>query len=758
MGTFTLALLLLTALAGAAGPGKDTAPAVLSLDTLYRTGLWQAKEPRPWVWLAPDTLTCLQTPAGGQGLVWRDLVRDRDLHTWKQADLLPPGLPAGAHWAGAWRHPDLTALLLLFSPEKVLGAGVKGDWWVRTPEPWYRLGGEQPSGQIRVPDFLPHRLALIYEDGGNLILQDLEQNLPPRALTTQGCELLTCGITDWVHEEEFSQTRAWAVSPDGKHLAYLQVDNRETPQYTLMNLTEGLYPVLRSFPYPKAGQKNPKVRLGLIPLEDENPQTTWWCDGGAEEAYIPRFGWHPDSGALLIQTLNSHQNHRVLWAWGPRQGQSRKVWEDREETWIDLGPDPVWLEGGRAFTVQSEREGFRRLYRVDWKNGATRGLTPVGMDMIDLLDVDARGKRVDFTASPDDPTAVYAWRSVSGQARRLTPISQTGVHRYRVVAGGKKAWHHFSRMDTPPRISWLSLPDHRERRLIEDNHELAARLAALPPVSVRFFQVPLEGGDTMDGWLMLPGNRNEEDKLPLLCYVYGEPWQQTALNRWGGSMGLWHRLLAQMGVAVASMDNHGTPAPKGKAWRKVVYGKIGSIASGDQAAGVKNLLARHAFLDGQRVGVWGWSGGGSMTLNLLLRQPEVYQMGMAVASVPHIRYYDSIYQERYTGLPTDEEGRYDRCSPLPLASRLRGHLLMVHGSGDDNVHIQGWENMVNALVEANCPVDLLYYPNRSHGIREGKNTSLHLFTALTRYVGRHLLKQEFPVGALSTRQEEWKGE
>jgi dipeptidyl-peptidase-4 len=256
--------------------------------------------------------------------------------------------------------------------------------------------------------------------------------------------------------------------------------------------------------------------------------------------------------------------------------------------------------------------------------------------------------------------------------------------------------------------------------------------------STEFFQLQTEDGVELDGWIMTPAGFDPARKYPVLVYVYGEPWNQTVKNSWFGMTSLWHHYLTQQGYIVLSLDPRGTPAPKGRAWRKVVYGEVGTVASRDVAMGVKALLEERSYLDSERVAIWGWSGGGSMTLNSMFRYPEIFGTGMSVAPVPDQRFYDTIYQERYMGLPQDNSEGYRRGSPITYAQGLEGNLLLVHGTGDDNVHYQGTEALINRLIELGKPFDMMAYPNRTHGIYEGAGTTLHVYSLLTRYLMDHV--------------------
>jgi len=290
-------------------------------------------------------------------------------------------------------------------------------------------------------------------------------------------------------------------------------------------------------------------------------------------------------------------------------------------------------------------------------------------------------------------------------------------------------------------VKLVSLPDHRVVRTMADNPELKATVAAVDRGAQDFFRLDVGDGVELDGWLIKPPGFDASRSYPLVFFVYGEPAGTTVNDNWGGTNYLWHLYLAQQGYLVASVDNRGTPAPKGRAWRKSVHGDIGTIASADQAA-ANRIVREWDFVDEDRIGIWGWSGGGSMTLNMMFRHPELYSTGMSVAPVPDQRLYDAIYQERYSGTLEQHAAGYLTGSPIHHVDGLTGNLLVVHGSGDDNVHYQGTERLINEMVARNKQFTMMAYPNRSHGIFEGEGTSLHLRTLLTKYLMEHV-----PVGA-----------
>jgi dipeptidyl-peptidase-4 len=388
----------------------------------------------------------------------------------------------------------------------------------------------------------------------------------------------------------------------------------------------------------------------------------------------------------------------------------------------------------------SERDGWRHLYTVARDGSDVKLLTPGDYDVVSVLTVDAKGGGIYFSASPDNAGQRYLYRVPldGGRAVRLTPADQPGTHSYTISPDARFAIHSYSAFDLPSQTELIRLPSHQVVRVLASRDK--ARQAAAPLVHrpTEFFKVRVPDGTELDGWMILPGDFDPAKRYPMLMYVYTEPASQTVRDAWFGSQGLWYRALADMGYVVASVDNRGTPAPRGRAWRKVVYGQLGVLSSRDQADAVRQLTRTRSYLDSTRVAVWGWSGGGTATLQAMFRYPDVYQVGMAVASVPDETLYDTIYQERYMGLLPDDSLNYRRASAINQAEGLSGKLLIVHGTGDDNVHWQGAERLVNRLVTLGKRFDYMTYPNRSHCICEGPGTTLHVYSLLTRYLVENL--------------------
>jgi dipeptidyl-peptidase-4 len=524
-------------------------------------------------------------------------------------------------------------------------------------------------------------------------------------------------------------------------------------EFQLINDTAGLYPVITSFPYPKAGETNSSARVGVI--SSKGGPTQWFdIPGDPRNHYLPRMEWAANSSEVVIQQLNRLQNTDTVMLGDIHSGKVRAILTEKDDAWVDIGfgeldwdkhgvtrGDVEWIDGGKRFLWASERDGWRHIYSVSRDGKDIRNITTEDFDVIEVEKVDAADGWLYFDASPDSATQKYLFRirlNGNGKAERLSPATEPGTHRYNFPSHGDFAIHTFAAFAKPPVTEIVRLPQHTKVRTLIDNHELQERLGKLKQTPAEFFRVDVGEGVQLDGWMIKPPDFDPHKHYPVLFYVYGEPAAQTVVDDWGGGTFMWHRMLAQQGYIVISVDNRGTPAPRGRAWRKSVYRKMGLLNSQDQANAVK-AVSKWPFVDASRIGVWGWSGGGSSSLNAILRYPDLYRVAMAVAPVPDIRYYDTIYQERYCGLPQDHPDEYKQSSPITFAGQLQGQLLVVHGTGDDNVHYQGTEALINALVAANKSFTMMSYPNRSHGIYEGRGTRLHLFNLLTRF-----LKEKLP--------------
>ncbi|HAS14678.1 MAG TPA: S9 family peptidase, partial [Idiomarina abyssalis] len=413
------------------------------------------------------------------------------------------------------------------------------------------------------------------------------------------------------------------------------------------------------------------------------------------------------------------------------------------DSWAEYVDDIHFLNDGREFTWLSERSGYRHIYRVQRDSGRTTAVTRGNWDVVEVLRVNEDNGWIYFIASPETPLERYLFRASldgSGRLERLTPDME-GTHSYSISQDAKYAEHTFHSVNQVPVTKMISLPDHKVIRTVVDNTDAQKAVENVEKQPVEFFRVEARDGLELDGYIMKPTDFDPSKEYPILFYVYGEPWGQTVANKWGGSLYLWHTMLTQQGYIVASIDNRGTKSPRGFDWRRSIYKNLGVVTVRDQYDALQQMLERWDFIDESRVGIWGHSGGGSQTLNALFRYPDAYNMGMALAPVPDLTLYDTIYQERYSGLLPESAERYKETSAITHAENLEGDLLLVHGTGDDNVHFQGSERLVNELIKHGKQFEFFAYPNRSHGIYEGEGTTLHLRTMMTEFV-----KENLPAG------------
>lgn len=641
-----------------------------------------------------------------------------------------------------YQFSDDRSLVLIYSNSKrVWRRRSRGDYWIldRSSRTMRKLASHAAPSTTQFAKISPDSSKVAYVVEGNIFVEDVRSGAVTR-ITEKETDKIINGTFDWVYEEEFGLRDGFRWSPDSRRIAYWQLDTTGVPVFTMINNTDSMYPRLIQFAHPKTGQRNSSCRVGVVSADGGATQWIGFEGEDPREHYIAQLDWIPNSNQLAMQRLNRLQNTNRLLRFDVTTGELSTLLTEVDEAWVDVRDELHWLNKGREFTWTSERSGWRQIYIGSVQTGQLKRITSDEFDVMSLLHVDESSASVYFTASPGNATQQYLYQTnLDGTAtRRITPARGfAGTNSYQISADGRFAIHTHSSAGDPPTVQLVSLPSHKEVRMIESNEELAQKVAALDLVPVELFSIETEDA-TMDAWCITPPHTKPGEKYPLLCYVYGEPAGSTVSDSWGGSTFLWHSMLAQKGYVVVSVDNRGTKVAKGRGWRKSIYRKVGIIAPQDQAAAIEKLIATRPFIDGARVGIWGWSGGGSMALNAIFKYPDLYKMAISIAPVPNQRYYDTIYQERYMGLPNDNVDGYRDGSPLNFASQLKGNLLLIHGTGDDNCHYQTMEMLINELVHHNKPFSMMAYPNRSHSIREGKNTSLHLRELMTRYILQNL--------------------
>ena len=752
VGYFVLSTgLMSTGLISKEASAQTSAPAIkqstektLTVKSAFADKTFRAKSFWP-SWEATGKTYLFNKPAEGTSgfdLMAVDPVTNEETLLISASQLIPKGmgkakpLPIANHQWSA----DRELALVFTNTRKVWRHNSRGDYWLvnRTTGQLRQIGADKPESTLMFAKLSPDAKSVAYVYDGDLYMEDLASGKTTRLTEKRTPEIIN-GTSDWVYEEEFGLKDCFRWCPDSKRIAYWEFDTSEVGEFILINNTDTLYPTLKKFKHTKPGQKNSAVRLGVLDLADK--KTTWLkLEGDPREHYIARARWQNEN-ELIIQYLNRKQNKNSVLIADGSTGDTKLLFADTDPAWVETCDYDQEINDGKEMIWVSEKDGWRHVYRVNLTTGQMKLVTPDPFDAYQLLRV--TDEFVYFLGSKDQAIDRYLYRCPldGGPATRVTPDDFEGWNTYDISPDGTVAFHTFSKFGTPPTTTLIELPSHKTVRTIVENTNVVEALAELAPVKTEFVKVPADDGTPLDAWLMQPANFDSTKEYPLIVFVYGEPAGTTVTNKWGGGRYLWHRMMAEQGYAVCSVDNRGTKVPRGAKFRKSIYEKIGIIAPKDQASAIKDLTSRTPWLDQDRVGVWGWSGGGSMTLNAMFKYPDVYHTGVSIAPVPNMLYYDSIYQERYQGIPKDNPSGYKDGSPIHFAKNLTGNLLIVHGTGDDNCHYQTVELLINELVKQDKQFSMMAYPNRSHSINEGANTTLHLYTMM-----KNFFLQNLPAG------------
>lgn len=641
--------------------------------------------------------------------------------------------------------PDASRVLIFTNSSRVWRSNSKGDYWVYNLETkeLQRIGRSFESSSLMFAKFSSDSKDVFYVQDFNIYRENFKTG-ETTALTTDGTGDIINGTFDWVYEEELGKRDGFTLSPNDEFLAFWKLDATDTGIFYMINNTDSIYSVPIPIQYPKVGDKPSSVSIGLIDLKTD--KKTWIPLGGDPRSYyIPGIQWVNDD-LLLIQQLNRHQNELTVWSYVPSEMNLKKIYVEKEETFVDLmypdmttdfwgGNDLVLTDDSTSFLRMTEGDGWRHIYKVDIANGNRTLVTPFEYDVASMR-VPTKSD-VYYLASPENSTQRYLYQTDlkgKGRDKRLTPEQYEGVNNYKVSPNGKYAMHTHQSALVARTVRFVELPGHKTIRTLVDNVDYSEKLSTIDMPQVEFMEITTEEGIKMDARLILPTDFDQSKKYPVLFHVYGEPWGQEATDT---EIGLWNVMMAQRGYVVIDMDNRGSPCLKGSAWRKSIYRQVGRINTRDQGLAAKEIL-KLPYLDETRTAVWGWSGGGTMTLNLLFNFPEVYTTGVAVAAVSDQRVYDNIYQERYMGLPQENLEDFIAGSPITHAKNLEGNLLLIHGTADDNVHYQSAELLINELIKQDKQFDMMSYPNRSHGIYEGENTTKHLYTLIANYIMEHV--------------------
>ena len=576
----------------------------------------------------------------------------------------------------------------------------------------------------------------ISPDGGR-ILFTRDGNLHAHDLAAGQTTQLTFNTA-----ESISNGRA-AWSPDGNRVAFVQSDASGVRMRSMLVPTDPSYPELRQVRFARVGETITKLRVGVV--DAEGREVRWISTPSPTEGfYLGQVSWAGNSEELLVEQFSRFRDERDFYIANVTTGEVTRIYHESDPAWViasyRLNAGLEWIGGGDSFLFLTEKDGWRHAYVYSWEGQEERLLTPGPSDVMERGPVDEREGWFYFFASPDNATQRYLYRVRLDGAEapeRVTPQDQPGTHFYDFSPGLRWAFHTYSNFDTPPVTSLISVPDHRVVRILEDNEEVRRRAEATISHPTEFLELDIGDGVVMDAWMIKPRDFDPSRRYPVFIYVYGEPHAQTVLDRWS-TRNIYHRAIADLGYLVVSIENRGTPAPKGAAWRRAPFPTIGVQSTEEHAAGVLEMGRVLPYVDLSRVGIWGWSGGGSNTLNSLFRRPDVYRVGIAVVPKPQPHLYNAWFQEIYMEtLETNPEG-YRVSAPINYAEGLEGDLLIIHGTGETNTHLEIVEGLVDRLVELGKTFDYMTYPNRNHGLSEGEGTAVHLRMLMVRYLLEHL--------------------
>jgi dipeptidyl-peptidase-4 len=583
--------------------------------------------------------------------------------------------------------------------------------------------------KIQEPTLSPDGSRVAYVMANNLFILNLGTGEVKKVTQDGQPNAIINGVTDWVYEEEFSFVRAFQWNSAGDKLAFLRFDEREVPEFSMDVYGQGLYPFPYEFKYPKAGEANAKVSLHLYDLQKASTREVPLGDA----YYIPRIKWmnHPEH--LSVQTLNRHQNQLVLHRLDASTMEVSILLEEKDDAYVDVTDNLTFLPDDR-FIWTSEKDGYNHIYLHDADGQEQYQLTSGPWEVTAYYGYDAKRGRI-FYQSTEQASINRDIYSVSDRGKRKRRLSMgDGTSRASFSADFSYFINAFSNVETPPVYTLHKAADGELVKELKHNRGLLEKLNAYDLGPKEFSTIPV-GGHDLNMWMIKPADFDPSRKYPLLMFQYSGPGSQQVANRWHGGNDYWHQMLASEGYIVACVDGRGT-GQKGRDFKKMTQLELGKYEVEDQIAAARQL-SDLPYIDEGRTGIWGWSYGGFMSSNCILKGNDVFEMAIAVAPVTSWRFYDTIYTERYMHTPQENPGGYDENSPLNFADRLKGKFLLVHGSADDNVHVQNTMRMVEALVQANKPFEWAIYPDRNHGIYGG-NTRLHLYTKMTQFVRENL--------------------
>ncbi len=716
----------------------------LTIDRIFNSREFSQDNLGPITWYKDgESYVKLESSEQNRGIreviAYKSVSQDRTVLASVQ-DLTPQGSDQPLSISSFQFTADESRMMIFTNTKRVWRVNTRGDYWVLDlkSKSLKQLGKSLPASSLMFAKFSPDNKSVAYVSEFNVYKEDFKTGkITP--LTKDGTRDIINGTFDWVYEEELFCKDGFRWSGDGNQLAIWQLDASDIKNFSMINNTDSIYSRMIPIQYPKVGEDPSSAKVGSIDLSTQ--KITWMnIPGDPKQNYLPRMQWVDNQ--LLVQQLNRKQNQLNIYICNPTSGDCKLSYSEKDDAWVDimnLDLTANWSMYdmkiiGKSFLRVTEKDGWRHVYKVKLDGTGETNLTNFDGDVARFYSLDEKGKNLYINASPENPTQRYLYQIAAdgkGKPRRITPEEYAGVNTYNISQNSKYAIHSYSNINTPSTTYLISLPSHKIITTLVENQRFKESVAALNLPKVEFFKVTTSEGIEMDGRLIMPNDFEADKKYPVIYFTYGGPAGTRADDSWS-FRGMYHFMLAQKGYVIIIMDARGTPSLKGSEWRKALYKQVGILPTRDFALAAIETL-KWDFIDSERTAFWGWSSGGKMALNLIFRYPEVFKTAIAVAPASSDLLYDNVYTERYMGLKSENLDNYNQASALSQAKNLEGNLLIIHGTGDDNVHYQNTEMLMNELIKHNKQFQVMPYPNRSHGIYEGENTRRHMYTLMMNY-------------------------
>ncbi|RTL13715.1 MAG: S9 family peptidase [Flavobacteriaceae bacterium] len=588
------------------------------------------------------------------------------------------------------------------------------------------------TNAIQEPTFSADGTKIAYAFENNLYVHDLSSGVKIQITQDGQKNKIINGITDWVYEEEFAFVKAYDWNVTGTKIAYIKFDETEVPEFSMDMYNEGLYPTQTVFKYPKAGEKNAIVSLHIFDLKSGTTKKINL--GDYKDFYIPRIKWTNDAAVLSVQVMNRHQNNLDLHFVDANAGTTKIVLNEKDAAYVDVTDNLTFLKDN-SFIWTSEKDGFNHIYHYDKSGKLKKQITSGKWEVTNYYGFDEKSGMIYYQSVENGSINrdVYAIK-VDGKSKvRLS--SKTGTNSATFSPNFQFFINTYSSATSAPNYTLNDSKTGAVVKTIVSNEAVEQKLAKYDVTPKEFFVLTTEKGHQLNAWMIKPKNFDPNKKYPVFMYQYSGPGSQQVANTWNGTNDYWFMMLAQQGYIVACVDGRGTGF-KGAAFKKCTQKELGKFEVEDQIDAAK-VIGKYNYVDASRIGIFGWSYGGFMSSNCLFQGADVFKMAIAVAPVTSWRYYDSIYTERYMQTPQENASGYDNNSPINHVSKLKGNFLLIHGTADDNVHVQNTMKMVEALVQANKQFDWAIYPDKNHGIYGGK-TRLQLYTKMTNFIKEKL--------------------